>query len=44
MMEQQNGSTSEPGSRKAKYVTLAFLLAWVATVFGYTVLKFAKVI
>jgi hypothetical protein len=32
------------GSSKAKYITLALLLAWVAAVFVVTMLKFAKVL
>lgn len=39
----QSASDQREGS-KAKYITLGFLLLWVAAVFGYTVLKFAKVI
>ncbi len=45
MDPQENQSTANSGgSSKAKYITLGFLLLWVAAVFGYTVLKFAKVI
>ena len=40
----QKSVATVANSQRAKYVTLAILLLWVAAVFVVTVLKFAKVL
>jgi hypothetical protein len=44
MLNQQTETPAEaPKNPRLKYVTLTFLLVWVAAVFIVTCLKFAKV-
>ena len=40
----QKSAATAVRSQRAKYITLAVLVLWVAAVFGVTVLKFAKVL
>jgi hypothetical protein len=40
-MDNMQGSGTPPHVKRGKYLTLAFLLAWVAAVFVFTLFKFS---
>ena len=40
-MNKTQGSGTSPHVKRGKYLTLVFLLAWVAAVFAFTLFKFS---